>query len=270
MTINSQSIISYSAIELSEIMNACFERYVIPIKTTPEYFISRFISEGISFNDSCVWKDGENIVAITIICLRSNKARLAAFALAPEYRGKGLAKKLLNYSFQKLKEKNIQEIHLEVIQENHVGVELYNSLGFNITRDLVGFKSQSNNKKSEVEFISGSYDELVKDICRQSPLEVQWLISPLSFHTIPCKILNYVNKGWAVLDTLSGTEQLRYIFITPEYRRQGFATNFLRDISVAYPGITTPVAIPGELQRMYLQAGFFELPIKQYEMVLTL
>ena len=53
-----------------------------------------------------------------------------------EYRGKGLATKLFNYSIPFLRQRNIRQYLLEVIQSNTNAVSVYTTLGFRITREF--------------------------------------------------------------------------------------------------------------------------------------
>lgn len=53
-----------------------------------------------------------------------------------EYRGKGLATELFNYSIPFLRQRNIRQYLLEVIQSNTRAVSVYTNLGFGITREF--------------------------------------------------------------------------------------------------------------------------------------
>ncbi len=57
--------------------------------------------------DSCVWLQNGEPVAIVIIARRDALARLAAFAIVPPLRGKGLARTMLAPLFATLKTKGV-------------------------------------------------------------------------------------------------------------------------------------------------------------------
>ncbi len=85
----------FSSVQLTDILNACFEAYLVPVTQSVEGFVQRFSAEGMSLVDSRVWLAGDEPAAIAIVARRGSAARLAAFALRPAWRGKGLGRKLM-------------------------------------------------------------------------------------------------------------------------------------------------------------------------------
>ncbi len=85
----------FSSVQLTDILNACFEAYLVPVTQSVEGFVQRFSAEGMSLVDSASgWPEMNRRRS------RSSRAgemppRLAAFALRPSWRGKGLGRKLM-------------------------------------------------------------------------------------------------------------------------------------------------------------------------------
>ena len=76
--------------------------------------------------------DGET--AGYIIWLKRKKYyRLYSLAIGNDFQNKGLAKRLLEYSFEKLKDKDFS---LEVKVSNEVAIKLYKKFGFEIKKVL--------------------------------------------------------------------------------------------------------------------------------------
>ena len=73
----------FSSVQLTDILNACFEAYLVPVTQSVEGFVQRFSAEGMSLVDSRVWLAGDEPAAIAIVARRGSAARLAAFALRP-------------------------------------------------------------------------------------------------------------------------------------------------------------------------------------------
>ena len=71
MNLTAVSALHYSSEQLSAFLGECFEGYRIPISLTPERFALRFGAEDISLTDSCVWWEGEKLVAIALITRRA-------------------------------------------------------------------------------------------------------------------------------------------------------------------------------------------------------
>lgn len=80
----------FSSVQLTDILNACFEAYLVPVTQSVEGFVQRFSAEGMSLVDSRVWLAGDEPAAIAIVA-RRGVPLAAAFALRPAWRGKGLA-----------------------------------------------------------------------------------------------------------------------------------------------------------------------------------
>ena len=68
----------FSSVQLTDILNACFEAYLVPVTQSVEGFVQRFSAEGMSLVDSRVWLAGDEPAAIAIVARRGSAARLAA------------------------------------------------------------------------------------------------------------------------------------------------------------------------------------------------
>ena len=64
MELTAVSALHFSAAILTDILERCFQDYFVPFSLTPEAFAQRFGSEGLSYEDSCVWLRGDEPVAI--------------------------------------------------------------------------------------------------------------------------------------------------------------------------------------------------------------
>ncbi|MEK1845675.1 hypothetical protein WOC75_02565, partial [Klebsiella pneumoniae] len=67
----------FSSVQLTDILNACFEAYLVPVTQSVEGFVQRFSAEGMSLVDSRVWLAGDEPAAIAIVARRGSAARLA-------------------------------------------------------------------------------------------------------------------------------------------------------------------------------------------------
>lgn len=259
--------IHFSIVQLSEMMNACFQQYVVPLSVTPDYFAARFGSEGLNFTASAVWMQGDSPVALALVTTRSHSARIAAFALHPDYRGKGLAKPMMAALLSRLAEQHPVQIALEVIAENHAAVALYRTLGFETRQTLLGFTGQASPDGPTSALPTAPTDALLRALWRAPQEETPWLLDPLSFPALPCQVVHHNQQAWAVIDWLTGSPQLRYLFVAPEWRHQGLGRALLAKINAQYPGIRTPVSVPERFAPLFIQAGYQQVALQQYEMV---
>lgn len=99
------------------------------------YFIHKSKSKFV------VVRNHEKIIAYLIIQIRKNsrKYRIYSLAIAPEARGHGIGKKLLNYTERLARKNNIQKITLEVSEKNETAINLYKKQGFQIEKTRVGY-----------------------------------------------------------------------------------------------------------------------------------
>lgn len=267
MQLTTISALHFSFTELAEILGRCFQNYFVPFSLTPEAFALRFSAEGMSVEDSCVWLQNGEPVAIAIIARRDSLARLAAFAIVPALRGKGLARRMLAPLFAALKAKGVTRCYLEVIAENHAGIALYHSLGFRDAQALYGFKGLATEHAQGVELHSATLDSLYRALFSAPPEIIPWQLDPLALRSLPCSVLNTVQGSWAAITTHGPAPQLRYLFVEPGSRGKGEARRLLQTLSEQYPGISTPVSVPERFTPLFLAAGYAQMEIAQREMM---
>ncbi|MBG0780951.1 MAG: ribosomal protein S18-alanine N-acetyltransferase [Bacteroidales bacterium] len=74
--------------------------------------------------------------SILLVRKKSKVIRLYALAVHPDYRGKGLANKLLQTAIELSQKMNMKQISLEVRTDNEAAIKLYERKGFQITERL--------------------------------------------------------------------------------------------------------------------------------------
>ncbi|MFX0151138.1 MAG: ribosomal protein S18-alanine N-acetyltransferase [Candidatus Hodarchaeota archaeon] len=67
---------------------------------------------------------------------RAKKGHTVSIAIIPEYRRKGIAKRLLKESINAMIEQGANELFLEVRVSNEAAVNLYQSLGYKILKEI--------------------------------------------------------------------------------------------------------------------------------------
>ncbi|MGC5325246.1 GNAT family N-acetyltransferase [Brevibacillus sp. SYSU BS000544] len=76
--------------------------------------------------------DNQPIGKINVL-VENNKAFIYGFSVAPDLRGRGYGRQILNQTIDRLLQKQIQEIALDVAAENKNALALYQSCGFHET-----------------------------------------------------------------------------------------------------------------------------------------
>ncbi|EPP1403737.1 GNAT family N-acetyltransferase [Klebsiella oxytoca] len=270
MELTAVSATQFSVAQLTTILSDCFEDYLVPITLSVEVFVQRFSAEGLSLLDSCVWLDGDVPAAMAVVARRGDEARLAAFAMRPAYRGKGVGRRLMGSLLDALREQGVRRMWLEVIRDNHAAVALYHSLGFEVRHGLCGYLSAQT--ASEESSVLQEYDVLA--LTRRAGAELNgqlpWLMDPLTFTTLPCRALSLHQQAFAVLATLSSRPQLQFLWVEPAARGRGLGREMLMALARQFPGLGTSVTIPERFTPLFQTAGYTPGVLKQYEMSATL
>ncbi|MDD1200878.1 GNAT family N-acetyltransferase [Klebsiella pneumoniae] len=293
----------FSSVQLTDILNACFEAYLVPVTQSVEGFVQRFSAEGMSLVDSRVWLAGDEPAAIAIVARRGSAARLAgggrrppagggrpgeppappppaprrgsaarlaAFALRPAWRGKGLGRKLMQELLMLLQQQGIETVFLEVIRDNHAAVALYQSLGFTRRYGLCGYLSTE--LLAPVPGVLQLYPtlSLLRRAIEESNSQLPWLLDPLTFATLPCQVVTLEQRAFAVLTTAGSRPVLSFLWVEPAARRQGLARELLMALAQQFPGIGTSVTVPETFTPLFAAAGYTPLSLQQYEMTMDL
>jgi GNAT superfamily N-acetyltransferase len=164
--------------------NRGFEGYFVKIEMTPDSFMNRVISEGLSLDFSRVLFDGEEPVAIIMNGFRTNREGRKVFwnggtGVAPAYRGKGASKLLMEETMKIYHEQGIEIAMLEAIKENEKAIRLYEKYGYQITGKLVnlnGFLHNAMNAMPPITSVSIRPEQLsmISMYNDSVPWQCQW------------------------------------------------------------------------------------------------
>ena len=188
--------------------------------------------------------DGDEIVAFTLNGIGVFNGISTAYdtgtGTLKEYRGKGLATKIFEYSIPFLKEAKIEQYLLEVLQHNTKAVSVYRNLGFETTREFNYFIQK--NEEIRIEFQTADMPFLIQQIDIETfhSLSDFWDFHPSwqnSFESIKSTSEDFVSfgvfdnqklVGYCVFEPVSG--DVTQIAVHKQYRRKGIATLLLNEI----------------------------------------
>src|SRR5215207_5370430 len=127
------------AAEVADALTKSFEGYVMPVHVTAQGYERRFRPENVDPFASYVYFREARPVAVVLVARRGWTSRIAAMAVAPEARGRGLGKLIMQDALDETVERGDRSVLLEVFEHNTPAVKLYESLGFRPARRLVGY-----------------------------------------------------------------------------------------------------------------------------------
>lgn len=186
----------------------------------------------------------ENIVAFTLNGIgKYNRLKMAydtGTGTLKEYRGKGLATKIFEYSIPYLKEANISHYLLEVLQHNTKAVSVYRKLDFKVTREFNFFVWKNEDLINEIKNPVTSFNIDLFDIYKYDYTDF-WDFNPSwqnSFESIQRAKEDFINLGvfegkkllgYCIFEPNSG--DITQIAVDKANRRKGIASLLLQEIS---------------------------------------
>ena len=188
--------------------------------------------------------DGNKIVSFTCNGIGGYEGELTAYdtgtGTIENYRGKGLATRIFEYSIPYLKDAGIRQYLLEVLQHNTNAVSVYRKLGFEVTREFNYFNQE--NRAVVNEFTEPDFPHSVRNLGIEEIRSVSafWDFYPSwqnSMESIKRAEEDFIILGVFTEDELVGytvfepvSGDVTQIAVDVNYRRRGVASLLLREI----------------------------------------
>jgi ribosomal protein S18 acetylase RimI-like enzyme len=186
--------------------------------------------------------------------------------IIPAHRRHKLGGEMLRPLMEEARARGDTRMLLEVIEQNTPAVKLYERLGFQRVRRLVGFVGTPEPEPAVLEEVEPM------DCARLLPEELPWQLAPSTVAglALPARAFR-LGPAVAVLGDVSApTLAVRAIAVESEARGQGAGRRLLRALAAAHPGKTLAVSaiVPeGRCERFFLGAGFTYSALSQLELV---
>jgi ribosomal protein S18 acetylase RimI-like enzyme len=261
--------------ELSEALNVCFKDYLVPFTLTPESFDRRFRREGIDAEASLVWTDGEKPAAIVFIARRGWTCRVAAMAVAKEYRRQGLGRLAMQRAVDEARARGDRRMILEAIEGNGPAIALYEAVGLRKTRRIVGYRREPSPGR-KVPLVEIDPLDLIREMVLETDPGMPWQLTPetLAASAAPTRAFSLEDNAFALAtDTPSDRFVLWTVFTRRSARRQGLASRLVDGVVAEMGGkaAVTSVDVPDDLaSEFFAKNGFKEMEISQVEMAMDL
>ncbi|WP_373046754.1 GNAT family N-acetyltransferase [Vulgatibacter sp.] len=258
--------ISFSLPQLAAIFARSFEGYFVPFPEDPVRVEALIRCEGVHLADSRVALSAGEPVGLVLVSRRDRESRIAAMGIVPAFRGKRVGEEMLRPLLEEARSRADEQVRLEVIDVNHRAVRLYERVGFQRSRHLVGFEGVIDPEAAPLDRAS------IEEVAALLPVGLPWSCAANTLRNLASPTYA-VRLGSAVAIVRVGEAiGLRAIAVEPEGRRQGAALRLLRAIAAAHPGKRwqIPGIVPEGpaaelLRRVGLQPGAFS----QWEMSWT-
>ncbi len=264
-----------------EAFNQAFENYEVRINK--EQLQAMLERRGFNPELSFAAFTGNRIVAFTLNGTGDFNGTPTAYdtgtGTLEEFRGKGLATQIFEYSLPYLKERGVKQYLLEVLQHNTKAVSVYRNIGFETIREFNYFNQTNgeikNKVPSEFPYVMKPIDIQVYDSVRGF-----WDFYPSwqnSFESIQRAKQGFVSlgvfdenrlAGYCIFEPVSG--DITQIAVDKPYRRKGIASVLLQEMIRLNKNDTIKI-INTEVEcdsiTGFLNAKNIEIKGKQFEMI---
>lgn len=269
-------VVELTAARAAAAMDHCFQGYIVPLRMTAQSWEQRFRREHLDPWASYVYERGGTPAAVLFVCRRGWTSRVGAMAVAPEARRAGLGRRVMRDAIDQARARGDRTLLLEVIEQNTPAVKLYKSLGFRMTRRLVGYRWEP--QAVEAGDVPREIDplELARVASREGEPDLPWMLAAetLPSMTFPTRAVALGDHAYALVSPPGAETMTLWSLVVPRvHRRQGWGTRMLRALAAANPGKPWQVVaiVPEKLAPgFFAQAGWERQGISQYEMTLRL
>jgi ribosomal protein S18 acetylase RimI-like enzyme len=265
---------------------ASFADYIVPIKLSREDFALKIKREGIEPSFCAGAFFGQQLVGFVLTGLGEWQGKPTAYnagtGVLPAHRGHRLTSQLYTFMLPKLRESGLEQCLLEVIDRNETASKVYRALGFEITRQLLCFRSP----KGELLLPAEAPSDLTirqaakpdwagyAGFCDVAP---SWQNTAAAFRKSPDKkiVLEAFWDGLTVgyIAFFPRTGAIAQLAVRRDYRNQGIGTVLLRDVvRLADTPALMLLNVDASCQRMlaFLERRHFKPLLTQHEMLLSL
>ena len=133
--------LGYTLEQMSEMHNASFSGYFVPVEMTPEMTADFWRVNGIDALRSVVMHDEDGtFVGMARMGARGKRGWCGGFGIVPEFRGRGASTLLAEQMVKVARESGLETLQLEVLTQNVRAYKTYQRVGFTATRRLFGFE----------------------------------------------------------------------------------------------------------------------------------
>jgi ribosomal protein S18 acetylase RimI-like enzyme len=263
-----RSLLEFDATEVSDILNDCFQGYLMPVQFTPQAVNLRFRAEHLDSAASFVYLKNDLPQGIILVARRGKTSRIAAMGVATEARGQGLGRLMLTQALGAARDRRDSSMKLEVFEQNTRALGLYQSLGFEITRRLVGYQRPASSGQAE-NLIEIDALEFSRIAALEAEASLPWQLMPENFAGQSARAFQLENAAFALVSDAGSSFILWAIVVRQTFRRQGYGRRLLNGLTQKFDGKECRVVqvVPDKLAPGFFSSlGFKVLDLTQFEM----
>jgi ribosomal protein S18 acetylase RimI-like enzyme len=211
---------------LVKVQEEAFSDYIIPIKSSKEFFLDFQRSVGGDLSTVLLASDAGKIVGYINPVIDGEEAWIGGIGVIPQYRSAGVGTKLMRSAEELCRNRGVRSVTLEVIEGNDRAQRLYGRMGFSASRKFLsaegkparfeGFGIQPKVASfSEVLYL---HEKSYKDTCWQRRKRAAVIQSAKGAESYK------VEGGFVMIRAVETSGFIPFLGVLPEARRRGIGT----------------------------------------------
>lgn len=216
--------------DLIEVQNEIFSDYLIPIRSSKEFFLDFQRSVGGKLGNILVAESAGKMIGYVNPVLDGDEAWIGGVGVVPKMRRRGVATKLMLAAEEYAKGKGARKVSLEVIEGNSRAEKMYGQLGYARTRKFItaegrpmsfaGFGDQP--KKASLAEVLSLHERSYSGTCWQRR-KLSAIVQPA--RTAECY---KVDGGFVLVRNIETTGFIPFLGVVLEKRRMGIGTSLAK------------------------------------------
>ena len=216
--------------KLIDAQNEIFSDYIIPMKSSREFFLDFQKSVGGDLRNVIVaFVKGEMVGYVNPV-IDQREGWIGGVGVIPRMRGIGLGRKLMQSAEELCRSRGVQDIYLEVIDGNDRARGLYEDLGYTATRKFVTAEGKparfegfgDTPRRADISEIVSLHEGAYKDTCWQRR-KTEALVE--SARGAECYV---VSGGFVLTRTVDTSGFIPFLGVLPDMRGVGVGTSLAK------------------------------------------
>lgn len=257
--------------------------YIIPFNMEADFFSSHFWGpEGNKKEWSFIALDEGKPIGLVLGGIRifdgRKTMRCGMLGIAPEYRGHGIAHKLMDLHKQTAVDEGCRQLFLEVIKGNDRAVKFYANLGYVKVYDIRYFSLKKSRLLCQPSPISSgveksSFREIAAYRSTLTDVHLHWQREVESFHTADTEYRVIRHEGEIAATIAFSSKVIYFLYVGQQFREKGYARALLNNAVESFPDdklFTLSFTNNALLETFCIHLEAERNKIAQYEMYLRL
>ena len=269
-----KSALSLSIPEIAALFTRGFEGYFVPVQMTDVALQTMIRRDGVDLAESRILFKDDEPIGVALIARRGWTSRLAAMGIVTEARNGGVGTWAMKQLIEEARARAEKEMLLEVIEQNTAGVKLYQKVGFETVRRLVGYKLENPQVKSKGKLEEIDIRDLAKLISAHGLKDLPWQLSgeTIAQHTPPSRAYRLDDAYCLISNPEAEQVVISSVLVKAGSRGAGLSPVLMRAVFSRFPNKTwrVPAIFPEEMSPIFEEVGMKREELSQLQMALTL